>query len=408
MKILNFGSCNIDTVYTLSHIVRPGETLAVDGMEQFVGGKGLNQSVALANAGATVYHAGLIGEDGGMLRAFLENAGVDTRYLKTVSEKTGQAVIQVDKDGQNSIFLYAGANHAFTETYVDEVLADFGEGDFLVLQNEINLLPYIVDAAFARGMKIFLNPAPFDDALKAIDLKKLYYIIPNEIEAAGFSGDSDPLRFAACIREKYPHLHAVVTLGSGGSMYVDAQQICRQAAYTVPTVDTTAAGDTFVGYFIAALSRAESIPAALRFASAASALTVSKKGAAPSIPLRAAAEQAMETLSLYTLSAAENKKQVALRYLCEHLADANLKDLSALLHYVPTYTAKWIKQQFHMTFSALLQQKRCRAAAEKLMYSDLSVQEIIRAVGYENESFFRRMFTEQYGCSPAAYRKKYS
>lgn len=294
MKILNFGSCNIDSVYTLSHIVRPGETLSVDAFEQFVGGKGLNQSVALANAGVKVYHAGLIGDDGGMLRAFLEKAGVDTRYLRVVPQKTGQAIIQVDQSGENCIFLYAGANHAFTESYVDEVLSDFGEGDLLLLQNEINLLPYIVDAAFARGIRIVLNPAPFHAALKKIDLEKLAYIIPNEIEAAGFTDAADPEAFVSLIREKYPHLRAVVTLGKRGSMYIDSDRTCRQEIYPAKTVDTTAAGDTFVGYFVAEISRGETPETALKAASAAASITVSRKGAAPSIPLREEVQKVLE------------------------------------------------------------------------------------------------------------------
>lgn len=294
MKILNFGSCNLDNVYSVPHVVQPGETLAASTFAQFVGGKGLNQSVALANAGAQVFHAGLIGEDGAVLRTFLEQAGVDTRYLQTVSEKTGQAIIQVDEHGENCIVLYAGANHAFTKAYIDTVLADFGEGDFLVLQNEINLLAYIVDAAAARGMKIFLNPAPFGDALQEIDLDKVYCILPNEIEAAAICKGGS---FADFIREQHPALCAVVTQGKRGATFMDAAQTVFQPAFVTKAVDTTAAGDTFVGFFVATLARGGSVQQALETAAAASSITVSRKGAAPSIPLLCEVEALLKNIT---------------------------------------------------------------------------------------------------------------
>ena len=119
MKILNFGSCNIDIVCSVEHIVRPGETISADTVEHFVGGKGLNQSVALANAGADIYHAGCIGADGEILRSFMEKKGVNLKYLRTTQGKSGQAIIQVDKNGENAIFLYKGANHEITKEYID-------------------------------------------------------------------------------------------------------------------------------------------------------------------------------------------------------------------------------------------------------------------------------------------------
>lgn len=284
MKILNFGSCNIDIVYNVDHIVRPGETISVDNIETYVGGKGLNQSVALANAGVKVYHAGCIGSDGGVLIDFMSAAGVDLSYLQINNTKTGQAIIQVDKSGENAIFLYAGANHAITEEYVDSVLSNFAEGDFLLLQNEINNIDCIVDKAYERGMKIFFNPAPFNKIAAGIDLNKLYCIIPNEIESSGYTGCEDYNAFVDLIRNRYPNLRAVVTLGKCGCVYIDEENILHQSAFNVEAVDTTAAGDTFVGYFIAQISRGKSVKEAIKAACAASAITVSRKGAAPSIP----------------------------------------------------------------------------------------------------------------------------
>ncbi len=284
MKILNFGSCNIDIVCGVDHIVRPGETISADSVEHFVGGKGLNQSVALANAGVQVYHAGCIGADGEILCSFIENAGVNLKYLRVTEGKSGQAIIQVDKNGENAIFLYKGANHEITKDYVDFVLSDFSEGDFLVIQNEINNVEYIVDKAYDKGMKIFFNPAPFNEVAANVDLSKLYCIIPNAIESAGYSGSEDPEAFVRLIGNEYPNLSAVITLGKDGCVFIDRNNEIRQSAFEVKPVDTTAAGDTFVGYFVAEISRGKKPCDAIKTACAASAITVSRKGAAPSIP----------------------------------------------------------------------------------------------------------------------------
>ena len=152
MKLLNFGSCNIDYVYALDHIVAPGETEATDSLHIYAGGKGLNQSVAAARAGAEVYHAGCIGEDGDFLASLLEESGASVAYLKRVKEKNGHAIIQVTKGGENSIFLYPGSNAMVTFKDVDETLSHFEKGDFVLLQNEISSVPYIVERAYERGL----------------------------------------------------------------------------------------------------------------------------------------------------------------------------------------------------------------------------------------------------------------
>ena len=172
MKILNFGSLNLDLVYQIPHFVRAGETLSTTSFTRNVGGKGLNQSVALAKAGAEVYHAGLIGEDGGMLKDFLDANGVDTRFVRTIDSPSGHAVIQVEPAGNNCIFLYGGANQCVTDDFIQEVISAFGEGDFLVLQNEINAIDRIIDAAAARGMQVVLNPSPIADNLKSLPLEQ--------------------------------------------------------------------------------------------------------------------------------------------------------------------------------------------------------------------------------------------
>lgn len=285
MKVLNFGSLNIDYVYQVDHMVRAGETLASDGREAFPGGKGLNQSVALARAGVPVYHAGLIGDDGGMLLDVCRENGIDTRFIREMSGPSGHTIIQVDKTAQNCILLYAGSNGHMTPDFVDEVLSHFDRGDLLLLQNEINLLPYLIDRAYDRGMMVVLNPSPIGPALKECDLSKVSLFLLNEIEGSVLSGCDSPEGIMDYMRKTYPNARMVLTLGKDGSWYFDADTVLRQQAYTVDAVDTTAAGDTFTGYFLSALLKELPVAQALELASQASALAVTRKGAVPSIPL---------------------------------------------------------------------------------------------------------------------------
>lgn len=285
MKVLNFGSLNMDLVYQMPHFIRAGETLSSLSFSKGTGGKGLNQSVALKKAGADVYHAGLIGEDGMMLKDFLEASGVDTRFVKVIEEPTGHAVIQVEPKGNNCIFLYGGANQCVTEAFIDEVLAYFEAGDFLVLQNEINMIDTIIEKAYAKGMQIVLNPSPIADNLKALPLEKISWFILNEVEGGELTDETEAEKIADRLVELYPHAKIVLTLGGDGSMYVDAERRVPQAVYKVKAVDTTAAGDTFTGFFFAAVAEGVGIEDALRRASKASSIAVTRKGAAASVPM---------------------------------------------------------------------------------------------------------------------------
>ena len=284
MKILNFGSLNLDYVYSVDHFVAEGETLASSVRNTFCGGKGLNQSVALARAGAETYHAGCIGPEGDMLTDMLASAGVDTRYVRRVDIPTGHAIIQVDPRGRNCILLFGGANRCNDPAFVDEVLADFAAGDWLVLQNEISSLSHLIASAKAKGMKVVLNPSPFDLALVAAGLGQVDYLLLNETEGKQLTGYDAPISILNAIRETYPGLKVVLTLGKDGCVYDDGMQRIPHGIYPVTAVDTTAAGDTFTGFFIGAVSAGESPADAIRQASAASAIAVSRPGAAPSVP----------------------------------------------------------------------------------------------------------------------------
>lgn len=283
-KILNFGSINIDIVYSVPHFVRAGETLAAKSVNNFPGGKGLNQSIALSLGGGRVFHGGKIGGDGLWLSRLMESKGVDVSFVDDSGSSTGTAVIQVDESGQNCILLSHGANFEITAEQIEQTLSEFGEGDLLVLQNEINSLPELIAAAAARGMTIALNPSPIDEALLNMDLSAVTYFLLNEIEGEAFTGESEPRKICHKLQKRFPKAKIVLTLGKNGVLYRDEALECAHGIYKVKTEDTTAAGDTFTGFFLSGVMSGKSPAEALRLASIASSIAVSRAGAAASIP----------------------------------------------------------------------------------------------------------------------------
>lgn len=294
-RILNFGSMNLDTVYTVDHFVRPGETLPALEMEVFPGGKGLNQSVALARAGAEVYHAGKIGKDGKFLLGLLQSAGADTSFVEVINGHTGKAIIQVEEStGQNGILLYHGANWQMTELFLDEVLAGFPGDGILVMQNEINLGGYLLERAAGKGMQIALTPSPIDDSLLQWDLRQVTWLLLNEVEGEALTGKSQPEEILDSLLERYPEMRVVLTLGEKGAFYADREKRLRQPAFPTQAVDTTGAGDTFAGYFLAGIARGQDEAEAMEEAAQAAAIAVSRFGAAVSVPTRQEVMQALK------------------------------------------------------------------------------------------------------------------
>ena len=313
MKIVNFGSLNLDHVYRVKHFVRPGETLTAESLQRLHGGKGANQSVALARAGVkNLCHAGCIGKDGVQLKEKLEKEGVDCRFL-FVSEQipTGHAVIQVTDSGENNIILFGGANRAITVDMVDQVMDFLEEGDYLVLQNEINLMDRIMMLAHRKGARIFLNPAPMNGDILSCPLELADTFIVNQTEACGLvgentntPGDSPPPEYLLeKIRNQFPSVSVLLTLGEAGALYsgggrfstASSGEILRIRAVKTRAVDTTAAGDTFTGYFIAGLFQGMPLRDSLSRAARASAAAVSRKGAQSSIPRLAELKEADTT-----------------------------------------------------------------------------------------------------------------
>ena len=291
MKILSFGSLNIDYVYSVPHFVKKGETLSAKELNVYTGGKGLNQSIALARAGVETYQAGAIGTDGMFLLEQLKEAGVKTDLVKILDDvKTGNAIIQNDDEGDNCIVLFGGANQAITKEQVDEAFKDFTNEDYLLIQNEINELSYIVEKAKEEGMKIILNPSPMNEKIMKLPLDQIDYFILNEIEAMqilemGKPEEIDGKYIASLLHERFKDATIVLTLGSEGSVCISDDEYVEQSIYKVKAIDTTAAGDTYTGYFIAGILNGKTIKESMDIASKASAIAVTRQGAAPSIPV---------------------------------------------------------------------------------------------------------------------------
>ena len=287
-RLVNLGSLCVDHVYGVPNITSAGETVASRSHAVFPGGKGLNQSLAAARAGAAVTHAGCIGSDGLWLRDELANAGVDVALVREVDTPSGHAVIQVNPRGENAIVIAGGANRVLTTADRKAAFARCGPDDWLLLQNEINDLEAVLAGARAAGCRVAINVAPVDGREQGYDLSHVELLILNEVEAAALAGVTEPDDALEILCRLYPSCDVVITLGRDGLRHGRADERVRLDAFPADAVDETAAGDAFVGYLMAALLEGGTMREALVFGSAAGALAVTKEGAASSIPERQA------------------------------------------------------------------------------------------------------------------------
>lgn len=337
MRTLVYGSLNYDDDYEMEHFVKPGETIAPISYKTAFGGKGLNQSVALSKAGMDTAMAGRIGVDGFPMKQYLDEQGVDTSCIAVDPEgKTGRAVIQI-AGGENCIILYGGTNRQIAPEDVKKTIFNFSNGDILLIQNEISELPLIMAEAKKQGMKIAFNVSPVSESITELPLELCDILFVNEIEGAFLAGvkredtteiapkregsnvitgkteaddrviikvpettDSGRPRtpsektayyndmlaqaMARFQQEKLPDTKIVMTFGADGSCFIENGNIMKQQAFRMKPVDTTAAGDTFTGFFLETYYRTGSARDALLRGSFASSLAVMKPGASESIP----------------------------------------------------------------------------------------------------------------------------
>lgn len=286
-NVFCLGSLNLDFVYQVASIVSPGETIKSSSLQTHLGGKGGNQSIALARAGAQVCHIGAIGTDGEALQQNLQANGVNVDFVQISTIRTGHAIIQVQASGQNAIIVEGGANCAITHDLIERALMTSRPGDWLLAQNETNLVAWAIQYAKSRGMRIAYNPSPFDGDLVPSIIPHLDLLILNETEGSALTGASEPQAIISAIRNLSPSVDIGLTLGEHGAYFAAAEQVYFQPAERVAVVDTTAAGDTFLGYLLGSLTAGFDGNRALLRASRAAALCVTRHGAAVSIPLAA-------------------------------------------------------------------------------------------------------------------------
>lgn len=288
-RIITLGSLNLDFTYQLPKPLEVGETLSSLSYRCGAGGKGANQSIAAARAGAEVYHAGRIGSDGTLLRRTLADSGVRLDFLEEVETPTGHAVVLINDAGDNSIVLFGGANRTIDETFIDRVTSAAKPGDILLLQNEITNIDHAMEAGKKAGMRVAFNFAPFDPKLAPeLPLSLCDYLFLNRIEAGGIAGKSDVEEILETLARRYPETELVLTLGPEGAVALTpAGQRFHADSPRVKVVETTAAGDTFIGYYLAGILDGLKPGKALERACRAAALCCSRAGAAESIPTRA-------------------------------------------------------------------------------------------------------------------------
>lgn len=288
MKFLVFGSLNIDIVYQLPHIVAPGETITSYKRSIHPGGKGANQAAALARAGADTFMAGKIGADGIFLKNILDEFNVNTSMIKVDRENpSGHGLIQLAQNGENSIVLFPGTNRQIEDDEIDRVISNFNPGDIILLQNEINSLEQIITKAAERKMKIAFNPAPFTGDVMSLPIDQVSYMFVNRIEAAQLTQmteNTPPETLIRAAAEKMPHAEIILTLGSKGAIHCCNNVITHSEAFKVSPVDTTGAGDTFIGFFLCHRAKGENPEIAMQYAAAASAIAITQLGAMNSIP----------------------------------------------------------------------------------------------------------------------------
>ena len=285
MTIYNLGSINIDHIYKLLHFPLGGETVSSFDYDVGLGGKGVNQSIAAINAGGTVVHIGSIGVNSEWILKMLQDLNLNTDHIVVSDKTTGHAIIYLNENAENSIVLYAGANHDFNLSNIKRALSQSRPGDWLLLQNETNLSYETVSLARSLGLKIAYSAAPFDcqkieELLPCCDL-----LVLNEVEAQQCK--SNITNFETLT----DHMVYVVTKGKAGAVCSMSGQLLTFPSFLVDPVDTTGAGDTFLGFLLSELDNGVEIQSAIKLSIAAAAIQITRAGAVKAIPFREEVER---------------------------------------------------------------------------------------------------------------------
>lgn len=285
MKAVVIGSINIDHVINVEHIANPGETIKGEAYVQVPGGKGLNQAIALSRLCPNTMLIGSINENDSFSMSFLEKSNLDISLINKTPEPTGTAFIQVDQQGENSIVIVSGANGKTDITKVLDFLSRLDKGDMVVLQNEINDIDLIVDYAYDNHLSVVLNPSPITNVITMDLIKKVKYLILNEVEMHALAKTTNIDKALNKLLENNPTLIIVLTLGEQGAIYKSSTEELKVKAYKVDVVDTTCAGDTFLGFFIGSIIKGMTLETSLYNATKAASICITRKGASPTIPM---------------------------------------------------------------------------------------------------------------------------
>jgi ribokinase len=292
--IVNAGSINMDLIVRSPRIPKPGETIIGSSFFTAPGGKGANQSVAAARAGGQVSHIGRVGKDdfgSALLSTMVDDKVNCDNIFVDADHATGVALIVVEDSGENSIVVASGANMQVSPEDVEKVKDQISSAEVLLLQLEIPIETVIFAASIAHqgGCRVLLNPAPAQSLPPEL-LQNVDILIPNESETHILTGlpveDDDQLRAAATSLLDFGVETVILTMGQRGALLIQRNQTTHVPAFKVDPVDTTAAGDAFVGAFAAGLAQGESLEQAVVRGNAAGALAATKLGAQPSLPTR--------------------------------------------------------------------------------------------------------------------------
>lgn len=284
MAVINFGSINIDHVYQVDHFVQPGETIGSSHYQMLLGGKGANQSIALSKAGSDVKHVGRINNHDAQFKQTMIKHGIDCKFVVCSDTPTGHAIIQVTPSAENAIVLFGGANQEITHKDVLHALDSASDDDWVLTQNETSGIEDVLVQAKQKGLKVAFNPAPMTESVAKLPHECIDLLIVNEVEASEIAGVSDLNEMEKYFRQDWPHAEVLITLGKAGVRMLRKDETIDVPAFVVEALDTTAAGDTFIGFFLSAYTKLQDAAQSLTRACAASALAVTRVGAAQSIP----------------------------------------------------------------------------------------------------------------------------
>ena len=289
MTIYNLGSINIDHLYMLERIPKPGETLSSLETHITIGGKGLNISVAANRSGADVRHIGVVSSADPSVLDMIAGLGLDSALISQVDVQTGHAIIYVDENSENSIVVHGGANLCFSESQIRTALSSAQPDDWLVLQNETNANEIGISIAREKGMQIALVAAPFNAKTMPEQIEKVDLVSMNKTESELFeviSGTSIG---------NLKSVDFLITYGADGAVFLSDGEARRIAAHKVHSIDTTGAGDTFFGVFMAHYTSRGCVETALKKANAAAALIVQRRGVASVVPSQKEIDTFLET-----------------------------------------------------------------------------------------------------------------